>query len=160
MAGCGPTEWLLWLESLPPVAALRGSIVMYPVVNALHIIGIGLLIGTITAVDLRVIGLWQAGRWRQGLDELLPLARWGFTLAVASGALLFSIRATEYIVNPALQLKLGLIALALLNVIIFHALRRHHATAAIPSRGLRLSAALSLTLWLAGVFAGRAIGFL
>lgn len=153
------TEWLVWLESLPPVAALRGSIILYPVVNALHIIGIGLLLGTITAVDLRVIGLWQAERWRQGLHELLPLARLGFALAVASGTLLFSIRATEYIANPALQLKLGLIAMALLNVLVFHVLWRCAATHTRPALGLRLSAGMSLALWLASVFAGRAIGF-
>jgi hypothetical protein len=154
------TEWLVWLESLSPVTALRGSTVLYPVVNALHIIGIGLLLGTIVTVDIRIIGLWQAERWRQGLYELLPLARLGFALAVASGGLLFSIRATEYIANPALQLKLVLIAIALLNVMAFHVLWRRSDTDAMPAAGLRISAGLSLVLWLASIFAGRAIGFL
>jgi hypothetical protein len=154
------TEWLIWLESLSPVTALRSSIVLYPVVNALHIIGIGLLLGTIVAVDLRIIGLWQAQRWRQGLHELLPLARLGFALAVVSGAWLFSIRATEYIGNPALQLKLVLIAIALLNVMTFHILWRRADTNLKPTTSLRLSAGLSLALWLACIFAGRAIGFL
>lgn len=154
------TDWLVWLESLSPVVALRSSVILYPVVNALHIIGIGLLLGTIVTVDLRVIGLWQAERWRQGLYELLPLARLGFALAVVSGTWLFSIRATEYIVNPALQLKLALIAIALFNVMMFHILWRRADTDARPATGLRLSAGLSLALWLASIFAGRAIGFL
>lgn len=153
-------EWLIWLESLSPVAALRGSVVLYPVVSALHIIGIGLLLGTIVIIDLRVIGLWQAERWRQALYELLPLARLGFALAVASGTWLFSIRATEYLANPALQLKLVLITIALLNVMVFHILWRCVDNDASPTVVLRLSAGLSLVVWLASVFAGRAIGFL
>jgi hypothetical protein len=134
--------------------------VLYPVVNALHIIGIGLLLGTIVNVDLRIIGLWQAERWRQGLYELLPLARLGFALAAATGAWLFSIRATEYITNPALQLKLVLIAIALLNVMVFHVLWRRTNIDSMPAVSLRVSAGLSLMLWLASIFAGRAIGFL
>ncbi len=42
-----------------PGAWLRGSVIAYACVNAAHILGLGLLIGAVTALDLRLLGAFR-----------------------------------------------------------------------------------------------------
>ncbi|WP_207485386.1 hypothetical protein [Arenibaculum pallidiluteum] len=151
---------LAWIEAAGPVAALRRSQYVYALVSAVHILGLGLLVGSIAVVDLRVAGILRPALWREGIAELVPLARAGFGLAAVTGIVLFSTQATEYARNPAFLTKLGLIALALANVAAFHAALRRHPAAGRPDARLRAGAWGSLTLWTGTVLAGRLIGFL
>lgn len=148
---------LLALERLAPVALLRTSGLLYPVVNALHILGIALLVGAIAAFDLRLLGVIRTGDWRSTLHSNAPVAAAGLLLTLATGVLLFSVRASVYVQNPALWVKWGLILLALLNIALFYRLLR--GAAAAPTAGMRGCAALSLIFWIAAIFAGRWIAF-
>src|SRR3546814_13778308 len=47
------------LQNLEPVAALRASRWVYPLVNTAHIAGIALLFGAIAPLDLRLPGAWR-----------------------------------------------------------------------------------------------------
>src|SRR3546814_3819020 len=47
------------LQNLEPVAALRASRWVYPLVNTAHIAGIALLFGAIAPLDLRLLGAWR-----------------------------------------------------------------------------------------------------
>ena len=94
---------------------------------------------------------------------LLPVALAGLLLAVSTGALLFSVRATEYAVTPLFWLKFALIAGAIANALL---LRLSLAWAAHAQSGiagttprLQLAGALSIGLWLAVIVAGRMIGY-
>ncbi len=65
--------------------------------------------------------------------------------------------------NPALKVKLTLIALAGLNALLFHraawhAIETTGAGASAPPRA-RLHAALSVTLWTSAIVAGRMIAY-
>ena len=59
-----------WLEALPLAAWLRRPTPAYPLVNAAHILGIGLILGAILPLDLRLMGVFRAApprsawRWR------------------------------------------------------------------------------------------------
>lgn len=151
------TDLLLALERLPPVALLRSSGLLYPVISALHIIGIALLVGAIAAFDLRLLGVIRGGDWRDSLRGNAPVAGAGLALALLTGLFLFAVRASVYVQNPALWVKWGLILLALLNIALFYRLLR--GAAAQPTAGMRVCAALSLAFWVAAVFAGRWIAF-
>lgn len=111
---------LTGIEALEPVVWLRRSAWGYAAVNGAHIFGIALLVGSIINVDLRILGVWRSARWREGLTNLLPVARAGFVLALLTGLTLFSVRAGKYVENPAFLLKMGLLALALVNIVLFH----------------------------------------
>ncbi|MCR0984679.1 DUF2214 domain-containing protein [Roseomonas populi] len=142
-------------------AALRRSAVLYPLVNAAHILGIGLLIGAITALDLRVLGAFRAAPLAVFGPPLVRVAGAGVALAVGTGFLLFSVRPAEYAANPAFLLKLGLVGLGLVNVL---ALRLgsgwRQALAGGPvGAAVRGGAVLSLLLWVGAVLAGRWIAF-
>lgn len=150
-------DLLLALERLPPVALLRSSGLLYPVVSSLHIIGIALLVGAIAAFDLRLLGILRGGDWRDSLRNNAPVASAGLALALLTGLALFAVRASVYVQNPALWAKWGLILLALLNIALFYRLLR--GASALPTAGMRACAALSLGFWVAAVFAGRWIAF-
>jgi hypothetical protein len=150
------------ISDLPVAAALRGSAIAYPLVNAVHIAGFGALLGAILTLDLRLLGAFRS----QPLGALAPplqrVAAGGLAVAALTGLLLFSTRAPAYAENPAFLLKLGLLAAGLLNVVALR-LSPHWARALDGGEvhpSVRLAAALSLLAWLGAVLAGRWIGFL
>lgn len=146
---------LLALERLPPVAVLRQSGLAYPIVNGVHILGIGLLIGAIAVLDLRILRARPDSRWRSVMSNTVPVAAAGLALALATGLMLFAVRASIYIQNPALLLKWGLIAMGLLNIAAFHLTARRVGADQAPGAVLKLCAAISLLLWIGAIFAGR-----
>jgi hypothetical protein len=159
-------EWLMgWLEPLAvtPVARLLiQSSTAYLLVNAGHILSIGMLFGAILALDLRLLGLAKAVPLPSIAPYLSRLAGVGLALAVITGLCLFSVRPVEYAANPAFLFKLGLIVLGLVNIAAVH--RSNGWTAVLqggsPTAGIRILAIASILIWIAAVIAGRWIGFL
>lgn len=150
------------IEALPPSVWLRHSGTLYLLVNAAHIGAIGLLIGSIVPLDLRLLGILKPGPLALLAPVLSRTAAAGLTLAVLTGAMLFSVRPQEYLQNPAFQVKMGLLAAGTLNAWLAH---RGRAWVEVtqggrPSGGMRFQAAASLLLWLSCLVAGRWIGFL
>ncbi|WP_376089792.1 DUF2214 domain-containing protein [Roseomonas sp. CCTCC AB2023176] len=152
--------WTALSEWVVP-AALRRSSSLYAAVNAAHIIGIGLLLGAIATLDARLLGAFRRTPVAAIGPPLVRVAGTGLGVAIATGALLFSVRPAEYAANPAFLAKLALVALGLLNVAALrlgpgwrHALAGGDLTAAV-----RLGAAASLGIWIAAILAGRWIAF-
>ncbi|MGO7167118.1 DUF6644 family protein [Rhizobium leguminosarum] len=153
---------LEWLSATTPALALRRSGTLYLLVNAAHILAIGLLVGAILPLDLRLAGFFRKVPVEIVAPFLSRAAGVGLAAAIVTGFCLFSVRAVEYAGNPAFLAKLGLIALGILNLSIVY-LGRGWKTAVstgIVQPGLRFSAALSAAIWIAAVIAGRWIGFL
>jgi uncharacterized protein DUF6644 len=142
--------------------AMRSSPALYPTVEILHIIGFVVLVGSILALDLRLLGLGRAIPMQPMAQLLLPMSRFGFLLAISMGFLLFSADASHVVRNPAFQTKLLLIAAALLNIVIAHVgpWRRVALWGAEASGGAKVTALVSLLLWLGVICAGRLIAYL
>lgn len=142
--------------------AMRSSPSLYPAVEILHILGFVVLVGSILALDLRLLGLGRAIPIQPMAQLLLPLSRFGFLLAISMGLLLFSADAAHVVRNPAFQTKLLLIAAALLNIAIAHVgpWRRVALWGAEAPAGAKVTALVSLLLWLSVVCAGRLIAYL
>jgi hypothetical protein len=130
---------------------LRQEPLVYPLLEVLHILGFGVLIGTMLAVDLAV---WQ-GRVRDFVDRLLPLSLAGFGIALFAGLAMLAARPLDLLSNPVLWIKLGLIFLAGVNALWFH---RRQALIKLDLMA-RWQAVLSILLWVAVVFAGRWIAY-
>jgi len=153
---------LEWLSTTLLAVQLRRSAILYMLVNAAHILAICLLIGTILPLDLRLLGVFRSVPVEIIGPFLSGAAAIGVALAILTGFCLFSVQPMEYAGNAAFLSKLGLLALGLLNVVLVHAGSgwRLAVSAGIIRPGLRLSAALSLVIWIAALIAGRWIGFL
>ncbi len=149
------------LEATALSKGLRTSIWLYPIINTLHIVGLGLLLGATVVLDLRLLG------WRRSVgvaslaSALLPVAATGLAIALSAGTLLFVARPLDYVFNGLFQIKLALLALALLNIgwCIRSAAWRLVLSNGPVSTAVKTSAAFSLFLWLAIIFAGRMIGY-
>jgi len=141
--------------------AMRVSPFLYPTAEILHILGFVLLVGSIVALDLRLLGAGRAIPIQPMAQLLLPISRVGFVLAVCMGFLLFSADAAHVVGNPAFQAKLLLITAALINIAVAHAgpWRRAAIWRTEASGSAKLTALLSLLLWIAAICAGRLIAY-
>ncbi|WOH47152.1 hypothetical protein [Bradyrhizobium sp. sBnM-33] len=141
--------------------AMRSSPALYPAVEILHIIGFVILVGSILALDLRLLGLGRTIAIQPMAQLLLPVSCAGFVLAISMGFLLFSADASHVVKNPAFQAKLLLIGAALINVVIAHAIPWRHVGqwGDKASGAAKVTALLSILLWLGVICAGRLIAY-
>jgi hypothetical protein len=149
-------DLLVAIEASGLATHLRGSRWTYPLVNAGHVLGLALLVGAIAPLDLRLIGLWRSEPVSRLAAVLRPVAAFGGGLAILTGAMLFSVQATDYATLALFRVKLALVALALLNA----ALHAGPRLAALPPARQRAVGAASLALWIAALVAGRMLGYL
>ena len=147
------------MERLPLVGALKVSFYVYPLVNALHILAIGALVGAVILMDLRIIGLAGAVEREPFLHLMRETIAVAFPVAVLTGLTLFSIRAQEYATNSAFQAKMALLVLAGLNLWAFRRAAQPQDDAPYPV-GTRALACVSMLLWVSILVAGRFIGFI
>jgi len=151
-----------WIGAWPGAVLLRNSGTAYLFVNAAHILGVGLLVGAILPLDLRLLGFFRSVPLTVIAPFLSRAAASGAALAIVTGLWLFSVKPAEYLGNTAFLAKAALLALALANVALQHGNRRFAAALvgdAMPVN-VRLVAAASIVLWLSVLLAGRWIGFL
>lgn len=151
-----------WLAALPPAVALQRSGTAYLLVNAAHILSIGVLVGSIASLDLRLLGAFRHVPVNVVAPFLSRMAAWGLGAAAITGLWLFSVRPDEYASNTAFLAKLAVVAMGVANALWLHRARTWIPLAreGIVPPSVRGHAAASLMLWAGAVIAGRWIGFL
>lgn len=138
---------------------LTDSSWLFGALEAVHVLAITLVVGSIAVVDLRLIGGGPAhGSARQVLARLLPFTLGAFVLAVGTGGVLFFANPVGYSDNTWFGVKLALLVLAGGNALVFHLFFQNRLADA-SSWGPRVSGAVSLTLWVGVVAAARWIGY-
>ena len=153
-----------WLEHTTVGTAVRDSLWLVPVIETLHIFGIVLLVGSTSALDLRLLNLSMKNQRVSGVAaRLLPWTWVGFVVQVTTGLLLFSSEATKCYTNVAFRLKMIMILLAGLNALFFHttvyrSVDRWEENSATPI-GAKVAGTFSILLWFGIVAAGRWIAF-
>jgi hypothetical protein len=156
-------DLLASVEASALAVHLRHSTWLYPVVNAAHILGIALLVGGITPVDARLLGLWPSVPLTFFARTVLPFAIGGAVLAISAGVLLFIVQPADYVVLPVFWAKMTLVLAGLANALLLHGSSAWRTQMKAPSPGtsarLRIGAALSLAIWLTVLLLGRLIGF-
>ena len=107
------TAFSVWMRESPSVFA-------FPLILAVHTIGLGFIAGISVALDLRILGIAS----RIPLAEFRrfwPFMWVGLWLNVISGLALLAAYPTKALTNPLFYVKLGLIAAAL---VILRSVRR------------------------------------
>lgn len=113
-----------WLDAVGVGPWARGSAMVYPVANTLHLLGLVMLVGGIGVVDLRVIGLWRTLPIAALSSALTPIAIGGLFVMAASGTILFAADGDALARSQTFARKLIVIALALANAAAFRLLWR------------------------------------
>lgn len=161
------TEIAEQIAALPLSTAIRTGLSwrwLFPTIEAVHVVALTTVYGSIVFLDLRLLGFAQVGtKASKYAAELLPLAWVGFVLAVISGTLLFIANAPDYVVSLQFRLKMVCILLAGLNMAIFHwGVGRRIVdwdTQLPPPAAARITGGLSILFWTGAVFLGRWVGF-
>lgn len=149
---------LIAIEQSQLAILLRTSRWGYAALSALHITGIALLVGSIVPLDLRLLGFWPAVA-RSDLARVLgPTAATGLLLALSTGLVLFSVRATEYAALSLFWGKLALVAVGGTSAVFAH-IRHGFWLNAKGSANLPGVAFVSIGCWLTALAAGRSIAF-
>lgn len=151
------------LQASPLGSTISESTWMFPTIETIHVMAIATVIGAIVVVDLRLLGVASRERPVSALTaEFLPWTWAAFGVAVASGLLLFSSRAADYVALAPFNLKFALMALAGLNMLVFHFTTYRSVSEwdlGRPTPAARIAGGLSLVLWAAIVVCGRKVGF-
>lgn len=154
-----------WIQATSFFTALRGSANIYPIVMALHMVGIAFFGGMILMTDMRLLGIAMRKRSISDVIEQFRIPkRWGLLLTVTCGVLMAGSKAEEYYYNTFFRTKLILLALVIVFELVFY--RSVYADPAALDRSpkipgsAKLAAALSLVLWIAIACCGRGIGYI
>ena len=146
-----------WLESSTVSVWITQSpsLLAFPGILAAHTIGLGLLAGLNSALDLRLLGVAR-NIPHAALTRLLPVMWFGLWMNVLSGIALLVAYPTKALTNPLFYLKLGLIgvALAILRILV----RRIDPAQPIAAT-TKVLAVASLLAWAATIAAGRFLAY-
>ncbi len=159
----GITSVLQSLETLGLAESIRHSLYVFPTLEAIHVVAIGLVFGTIMVVDLRILGIASTERLFSRVSRDALSWTWGaFTLAALTGSLMFITNARVYADNTFFRIKMLLILLAGINMIVFQFTvgrsRDWDGARSAPPLGMACGI-LSMTLWILVIGMGRTIGF-
>jgi hypothetical protein len=153
-------ELFQWFYATPIAETIRNSTWLFPVIEAFHLLGLALTIGSVLLVEMRLLGV---GLSRQPVAQLAasaePLLIGGLTLSFMTGIPLFLSESIKAYYSFAFWIKMISLFLALLfTFTIRRRLTRTDLTSDRPQLG-RWMAIVSLSLWFGVAWGGRWIGF-
>ncbi len=146
------------------VSLLRGVPGLPPISQAIHIVGVAVIMGTAVMIDLRVLGLAVPS---QKLDEMVkrlaPWTWWALVVNVVTGMPYIFAQPYRYLLNPVFGIKMACLVPALLVTFsLYSTLKKSPSfweTSNARQLGAKLLAALSIALWITVIFGGRWIAY-
>ena len=149
-----------WCEQSGIGEAIRKSAWLFPVIEAIHLLGLGVIGGAVLVVDLRLLGL---GLRRQSVAQITRDAQpWligSLFLMIITGGLLFLSEAIKCYYHDAFWFKMTCLFLA----IVFTFTVQRKVTMADETRvsplWAKVVALVSVSLWAGVGIGGRWIGF-
>ncbi len=154
-----------WMSSLGLAYYVNAYGWVWPLCEVLHFVGMTVLIGTIGAMDLRILGVGKSIPIA-ALERFVPLGIAAFAINVATGFVFVAGNVggppLDYLNNLSFQLKMICIAAAGVNALAFYIFGVAHGAAATAPGGnakpaAKVIAVLSIILWLGVICFGRLI---
>jgi hypothetical protein len=149
-----------WCSNTTTIAFIRDSSFGMPAVQSVHLLGLTVLLAAILVLNLRLAGVSMMDWSLPAVEQQLRPWAWGATtLVLASGVVMFLGNPEKYLASAPFQVKMASLALAMLCQ--FGLFRRFFRSEPdVRRRSMNIViAGLSLTLWFAVGWAGRAIAF-
>lgn len=147
---------LEWLARSELARVMATSAPARETAATLHALGAMVVVGAALPLNLRLLGLWRGVPLADLNRVLSPLILLGFLMAVASGVALAALRPFALLGMPAVQAKLALIALLMINALALRLVPAWRMLDQVDSRGtisrFRTAGLISLLAW-SGVLA-------
>jgi Family of unknown function (DUF6644) len=153
-----------WIQNTPSSTAIRESLWVFPIIEGSHVLALGLSVGTVLWFDLRLMGVaMQQHTVSEAFDHVRKWMLLGFTIMFVTGGLLFWSLAERCYVSGYFLLKLILLALAGINVAVYHftidRTRDQWGKAPVPPLQARIVGFISIVLWAGVIAAGRIMAY-
>ena len=132
-----------------------GSIWSYPTIIFFHSVGLAIIVGLSTAIDLRVLGV-APDLPVAPMEKLFPIMWAGFWVNAVSGVFLAAADAPAMMTSWLFLLKMAIIGFALVTMAsLRRELFRPPTSDRVMSRTAKALAVTSLLLWTGAITAGR-----
>ncbi|MEQ1575597.1 MAG: hypothetical protein ABL993_15255 [Vicinamibacterales bacterium] len=155
---------LVWIEQSAFGTYMResGSLWAFPMFLFTHTLGMSIVAGSATIINLALIGIWPRGTPIKPLERFYPLMWLGVWVSFFTGVSMFMKDASIYGRNPDFYVKLlfviaGVTLLSVMRTRVFGDPRLDHGP--VPVHAKRL-AWVSMVCWFAAIVGGRLIAYL
>ena len=155
-------EWLA--STLPSLFIQNHNGWVIPAIQSIHIVGIGVVLGSAFLIDLRILG-WAGmdQTLRQTANRFGPWLTAGLWLMLATGLLMVIGEPVRELVTFSFWLKMSLVALATLIAAAFQVHVRKHEKrweeTLVHRRSIKGLAVLTLLIWACIIILGRLIAY-
>jgi len=149
-----------WCEASGIGETIRKSSWLFPVIEAIHLLGLGVIGGAVLVVDMRLLGL---GLKRQSAAELTRNAQpWlvgSLVLMIITGGLLFLSEAIKCYYHDAFWFKMSCLFLAIVFTFTLQRKLTMSDETRVSPVWSKVVAIVSVLLWAGVGIGGRWIGF-
>ena len=153
-----------WLEATAMSTWVRESLYGFPIVVAVHILGLTVSVGTVIWLDLRLLGVSMLTiPVSHVYRRLMPWTLTGFAVMFMSGSVLFTAYATAAYGNLYFRIKVAALLLAGVNALVYHRVTKRQISrwdeARHPSGPARMAGLVSIVVWVVVILAGRMMSY-
>jgi hypothetical protein len=152
-----------WLQATWLSQAIVASMWVWPFAETLHFVGLALVLGIAGFFDTRLIG-WFRQVPVGAAHALMPYAIGGFLLNLVTGTIFFIGHPEQYVHNVAWWWKVGFLALAGANALVFERVASARVLPLGPGEDTppiaKIIGAVSLAAWVGVLYWGRMLPFI
>ena len=158
-------EYCQWLQETAISISIRESILAFPVIEGLHLLGISVSAGLIAISDLRMMGMVLKKESASDVfHQLIPWISAGFALMIITGSLLFLSEPVKCYTNLSFRFKVLFLFIAGINILIFHSSTIYRKMnewewAEDPPRAAKVAGWVSLISWGIVIIVGRTTAY-
>ena len=154
-----------WLSTTSPSVFIQNhNSWVIPAIQSIHIVGIGVVLGSVFMIDLRILG-WAGmdQTLRQTTSRFGPWLTGGLYLMLVTGILMVIGEPVRELVTFSFWLKMFLVAVSTVIAVAFQiSLRKHEQRweeMLIKRRSIQGLAILTFLIWLGIIILGRLIAY-
>lgn len=153
-----------WLGTTSLSDVIQNVTWIIPLVQTIHILSISIVLSSVGMLDLRLMGLAGKRVTISGMAErFLPWIWSALAILAVSGIILIVGEPDRSLPNPAFQLKMLLLLTVIVVTLVFQQTVRRNAgfwdLSPAHRRSAKVTATISLALWLAIAVCGRLIAY-
>ena len=156
-------EFAQWLEMTPVSVTIKSVKWIVPAVQSVHIITIGIVFVSLLSIAMRVLGFTRMDQaFATVMSRFTPWIWNGLVVLALTGAALVVGEPIRELTSLSFWLKMGLIVIGATSAWLFSRSLRPLARAGTEpqfSTAIKSAAMVTVLLWLAIIFLGRAIAY-